>query len=117
DGRSPALPSAGVTSASSDTRWDRVTHLVLPAVALATTILPTVVRFTRSSTVEVLHEDYVRTAASKGLAPGVVIRRHALRNALIPVTSAVGALVRSEEHTSELQSRVDLVCRLLLEKK
>src|SRR5206468_1769453 len=87
------LPSAGVTSVSSDTLWDRVTHLVLPAVALATTILPTVVRFTRSSTVEVLHEDYVRTAASKGLAPGVVIRRHALRNALIPVTSAVGALV------------------------
>jgi peptide/nickel transport system permease protein len=88
-----ALPSAGVTSASSDTLWDRITHLVLPAVALATTILPTVVRFTRSSTVEVLHEDYMRTATSKGLAPRVVVGRHALRNALIPVTSAIGALV------------------------
>jgi peptide/nickel transport system permease protein len=87
------LPSAGVTSASSDTLADRLAHLVLPAVALATTILPTVVRFTRSSMIEVLHEDYVRTATSKGLSPRTVLARHALRNALIPVVSAVGALV------------------------
>jgi peptide/nickel transport system permease protein len=87
------LPSAGVTSASSDTLADRLAHLVLPAVALATTILPTVVRFTRSSMIEVLHEDYVRTATSKGLSPRTVLTRHALRNALIPVVSAVGALV------------------------
>jgi peptide/nickel transport system permease protein len=66
---------------------------VLPAVALATTILPTVVRFCRSSTIEVLHEDYIRTAMSKGLSPRKVMTRHALRNALIPVVSAVGALV------------------------
>jgi peptide/nickel transport system permease protein len=87
------LPSAGVTSAGSDTIADRLAHLVLPAVALATTILPTVVRFTRSSTIEVLDEDYVRTARSKGLRPSTVMSRHALRNALIPVVSAVGALV------------------------
>ena len=87
------LPSAGVTSVSRDTLGERLLHLVLPAVALATTILPTIVRFTRSSTVEVLHEDYMRTAASKGLAPRVAVGRHALRNALIPVTSAIGALV------------------------
>jgi len=87
------LPSAGVTSASSDTFADRLAHLILPAVALATTILPTVVRFTRSSTIEVLHEDYIRTATSKGLSPRTVTTRHALRNALIPVVSAVGALV------------------------
>src|SRR5207245_1131821 len=92
--------------------WDRVTHLVLPAVALATTILPTVVRFTRSSTVEVLHEDYVRTAASKGLAPGVVIRRHALRHALIPVTRAVGALVPRLLGGSVVPRR-DVLSRLL----
>jgi len=61
------LPSAGVTSVSSDTFGDRLAHLVLPAIALATTILPTVARFTRSSMIEVLHEDYVRTATSKGL--------------------------------------------------
>ncbi len=87
------LPSAGVTSVASDTLGDRLAHLVLPAVALATTILPTVVRFTRSATIEVLHEDYIRTATSKGLAPAIVITRHALRNALIPVVSAIGALV------------------------
>ena len=87
------LPSAGVTSVASDTFGDRLAHLVLPALALATTILPTVVRFTRSSTIEALHEDYIRTASSKGLAPWTVVTRHALRNALIPVVSAVGALV------------------------
>ena len=86
------LPSAGVTSVSSDTIADRLAHLVLPAVALATTILPTVARFTRSSMIEVLHEDYVRTATSKGLRPITVMTRHALRNALIPVVSAIGAL-------------------------
>ena len=87
------LPSAGVTSVSSDTLADRLAHLVLPAIALATTILPTVARFTRSSMIEVLHEDYVRTATSKGLRPRTVMTRHALRNALIPVVSAIGALV------------------------
>jgi peptide/nickel transport system permease protein len=87
------LPSAGVTSVASDTLADRLTHLVLPATVLATTVLPTVVRFMRSATIEVLHEDYIRTATSKGLAPRVVVSRHALRNALIPVVSAIGALV------------------------
>ena len=87
------LPSAGVTSVASDTIADRLAHLVLPAIVLATTVLPTVVRFTRAATIEVLHEDYIRTAASKGLGPRIVVGRHALRNALIPVVSATGALV------------------------
>ena len=87
------LPSAGVTSVASDTLADRLAHLVLPATVLATTVLPTIVRFMRSATIEVLHEDYIRTAASKGLMPRIVVGRHALRNALIPVVSATGALV------------------------
>ena len=87
------LPSAGVTSVASDTFADRLAHLVLPAIVLATTVLPTVVRFTRSATIEVLHEDYIRTATSKGLPPVAVVVGHALRNALIPVVSAIGALV------------------------
>ncbi len=87
------LPSAGVTSVASDTLVDRITHLVLPATVLATTVLPTVVRFVRSATIEVLQEDYIRTARSKGLGPRTVVLRHALRNALIPVVSAIGALV------------------------
>jgi len=87
------LPSAGLTGISEDTLVERLRHLALPTVALATTTLPTIVRFMRSAALEVLHEDYIRTAASKGLAPRVVVTRHALRNALIPVVSAVGALV------------------------
>ena len=87
------LPSAGVTGIAEDTLVARLRHLVLPAVVLATTTLPTVARFMRSAAIEVLHEDYIRTAASKGLAPRIVIGRHALRNALIPVVSAIGALV------------------------
>src|SRR6267143_197345 len=87
------LPSAGVTGIADDTVLERLRHLVLPMVALATTVLPTVVRFMRSAAIEVLHEDYIRTAASKGLPPRVVVTRHALRNALIPVVSAIGALV------------------------
>jgi peptide/nickel transport system permease protein len=87
------LPSAGVTGIATDTLLDRLQHLVLPAVVLATTVLPTVVRFMRSAAIEVLHEDYIRTATSKGLAPRVVVTRHTLRNALIPVVSAIGAVV------------------------
>lgn len=87
------LPSAGVTSASSDTIADRLLHLVLPAIALGSTILPTVVRFVRSSMIEVLDQDFIRTATSKGLPPLTVMTRHALRNALIPVVSALGVLV------------------------
>ncbi|MGH2490809.1 MAG: ABC transporter permease [Candidatus Limnocylindria bacterium] len=87
------LPSAGVTGIAEDTLLIRLRHLILPAAVLATTVLPTVVRFMRSAAMDVLHEDYVRTAASKGLAPRVVLTRHVLRNALIPVVSAIGALV------------------------
>jgi peptide/nickel transport system permease protein len=87
------LPSAGVTGIAEDNLLVRLRHLILPATVLATTVLPTVVRFMRSAAMDVLHEDYVRTAASKGLAPRVVLTRHVLRNALIPVVSAIGALV------------------------
>ena len=87
------LPSAGLASVSDGGLGDRLAHLVLPTIALATTILPTVVRFMRSSLLEVLGTDYLRTAQAKGLAWRVVIGRHALKNALIPVVSAVGALV------------------------
>lgn len=86
------LPSAGIGTVGNESAGDRILHLVLPASVLASTILPTVVRFTRSSMVEVLVQDYLRTAAAKGLTPTAVVVGHGLRNALIPVTSAVGAL-------------------------
>ncbi len=87
------LPSAGIASAVDSSIGDRVVHLVLPTVTLATTILPTVVRFMRTSLLEVLGMEYLRTADAKGLPARLVIGRHALRNALIPVVSAIGALI------------------------
>lgn len=87
------LPSAGVTGIAEDNLVVRLRHLILPAAVLATTVLPTVVRFMRSAAMDVLGEDYVRTATAKGLSPRVVLARHVLRNSLIPVVSAIGALV------------------------
>jgi len=66
------------------------TGIVLPALTLAASALGTIARFSRSSLLEVLGEDYVRTARAKGLRRGRVIGRHALRNALIPVLTITG---------------------------
>lgn len=65
-------------------------HLVLPTIALGTIPLAVIARITRSAMLEVLNEDYIRTARAKGLAPWRVIGVHALRNALIPVVTVVG---------------------------
>jgi len=69
---------------------DALHHLVLPAIVLGTVPLATIARMTRSSMLEVLSEDYVRTARAKGLSPFRVIGLHALRNALIPVVTVIG---------------------------
>ena len=88
------LPSSGITSTAGEGGLvDRVQHLIMPALVLSTTVLPYVVRFTRSALLEVLHQDYVRTATSKGLARVRVVFGHALRNALVPVVSIIGTLV------------------------
>jgi len=70
-----------------------LSHLVLPAVVLGTVPLAVIARMTRSSMLEVLGEDYIRTARAKGLAPIRVIAQHALRNALIPVVTVIGLQV------------------------
>ncbi len=70
-----------------------VQHLILPAIVLGTIPLATIARMTRSAMLEVLGEDYVRTARAKGLAPGRVVVVHALRNALIPVVTVLGLQV------------------------
>ena len=75
------FPSAGYRS------WG---HLVLPAFTLGTGAMAIVARMTRSSLLEVLNQDYVRTARAKGLHEVLVIAKHALRNALIPTTTVVG---------------------------
>ena len=70
--------------------WDALRHLILPAVVLGTIPLAVIARITRSSMLEVLSEDYVRTARAKGLSPFRVVGLHALRNALIPVVTVIG---------------------------
>ncbi len=74
---------------------DALHHLVLPAIVLGTVPLAVIARMTRSSMLEVLSEDYVRTARAKGLSPLSVIGLHALRNALIPVVTVIGLSVGS----------------------
>ncbi len=70
-----------------------VRHLILPAIVLGTIPLAVIARMTRSSMLEVLGEDYVRTARAKGVSPLQVITVHALRNALIPVITVIGLQV------------------------
>lgn len=73
--------------------WSALHHLVLPAIVLGTIPLAVIARMTRSAMLEVLREDYVRTARAKGVAPRRVIMIHALRNALIPVITVIGLQV------------------------
>jgi peptide/nickel transport system permease protein len=67
-----------------------VWHLILPGVVLSTSIIPILARLTRASMLEVLRQDYVRTARSKGLRERLVVIRHALKNALLPVVTVMG---------------------------
>ena len=80
----------GILTGDLNASWDALTHLILPAIALASIPLAVIVRMTRASVINVLHEDYVRTAEAKGLLPGTVVRRHVLRNSMLPVTTVIG---------------------------
>jgi ABC-type dipeptide/oligopeptide/nickel transport system permease component len=66
-----------------------VAHLVLPAVTLGASTLGIVARMTRASMIDVLDEDYIRTARAKGVRERLIVARHALRNALLPVIAVV----------------------------
>ncbi|WP_277584082.1 ABC transporter permease [Psychrobacillus antarcticus] len=70
--------------------WDSTAHIILPAITLGAGGAAIVARMTRSSMLEVVGQDYIRTAKAKGLAEHVIIYKHALRNALIPVITVVG---------------------------
>ena len=73
-----------------DIFWDAVRHLILPAIALSTIAMAVIARMTRSSLLDVLGLDYVRTARAKGLRERLVIGRHALRNSMLPVVTVIG---------------------------
>jgi peptide/nickel transport system permease protein len=73
--------------------WDGLLHLIMPAIALGTIPMAVVMRMTRSSMLEIMNEDYVRTARAKGVVPWRVIFKHALRNAMLPTITVIGLQV------------------------
>jgi peptide/nickel transport system permease protein len=70
--------------------WEWLRHLILPSIALGTVYIALITRMTRASMLDVLSQDYIRTAEAKGLAPGQVLVGHALKNAAIPVVTTIG---------------------------
>ena len=90
-----ALPTGGMLTVGKD-QWDlfdRVKHIFLPAVVLSLTGIATYTRILRTETLDVLGQDFVRTAHAKGLHERTVMFVHALRNALIPVVTALGGIL------------------------
>ncbi|MBY0121218.1 ABC transporter permease [Bacillus sp. S/N-304-OC-R1] len=75
--------------------WVSPKHMILPTLALATGPMAIIARLTRSSMLEVLTQDYIRTAKAKGLSPVKIVFKHALRNALLPVVTVLGSLAAS----------------------
>jgi peptide/nickel transport system permease protein len=84
-----ALPSAGMSSSDDFDLGDRIEHLILPTIVLSLLYIATWSRFTRSSMLEVIKTDYMRTAAAKGLDRVSIVFRHGLKNALIPVVTII----------------------------
>jgi peptide/nickel transport system permease protein len=85
------FPTGGMyTLGKEKTFSDLLHHLIMPALILATASAGSMVRYVRSSVLEVLGQDYLRTARAKGLSEFVVINKHALRNAMIPIITVVG---------------------------
>lgn len=83
------LPASGFVSFSDDP-WGHVRFLILPVVTLTLPLAASIARFTRSSVLEVVTQDYVRTARSKGLRERKVVQNHVLRTSLLPVTTVIG---------------------------
>ncbi|MER9469031.1 ABC transporter permease [Mesorhizobium sp. M0482] len=89
------LPSGGSGTIGSNLTglarlWDRARYMILPALSLALFYVAIYARLTRAAMLEVQSQDYVRTAAAKGLPPAIITIRHVLRNALIPITTTAG---------------------------
>ena len=88
------LPTSGYVSSRGDSDvFDILRHLILPAIVLGTGLLAPLTRQMRSSMLDVLHQDYVRTAHAKGLTDRVVLYRHALKNAMFPVITLMGVQI------------------------
>lgn len=87
------LPSSGIFTVGQEfSLIDRLRHLAMPAGVLAFTLMPNVIRITRSALLDVLTSDYVRTARAKGVPERVVLFKHTLKNALVPVIAILGLI-------------------------
>ncbi|GAA2333411.1 ABC transporter permease [Saccharopolyspora halophila] len=80
----------GLLTREWDASWNALVHLILPAIALSTIPFAVIFRITRAAVLDVMDEDYVRTARAKGLAGMVIRRRHILHNAMLPVVTTIG---------------------------
>jgi peptide/nickel transport system permease protein len=88
------FPAGGLSTAGEGfSLGDRIHHLILPALIISVNYIASTMRYTRSAMLDVLGLDYVRTARAKGLRERVIILRHGLRNALLPVITIIGAFV------------------------
>ena len=88
------LPASGIRpiTATGYNLTEMLPYMIMPTFVMTLGLLPSIVRYTRSSMLEILGQDYIRTARSKGLAEHTVVIAHALRNALVPVVSLIGAI-------------------------
>lgn len=85
------LPSSGMTTLGTDGGFaDVAKHMVMPVIVLAVSQAGTNIRYIRSAVLEILQQDYLRTARAKGIGRFLVINKHALRNALIPIVTVIG---------------------------
>ncbi|MFJ8066442.1 ABC transporter permease [Psychrobacillus sp. NPDC096426] len=90
------FPTGGVATLGEPfSIWDRIHHLILPAFVLATADMAGLTRYSRSSMLEVLRQDYIRTAKANGFRSGTVIFKHGLRNGLIPIITILGLMLPS----------------------
>ena len=85
------LPVSGLNTPGVNSIGDTIVHLILPAFTLAVGTMATIARMTRGSMLEVVRQDYIRTARAKGVSKRSIAFKHALRNALIPVVTVVGS--------------------------
>ncbi|WP_349410126.1 ABC transporter permease [Pseudalkalibacillus sp. SCS-8] len=90
------FPTGGIATLNEPfSVWDRIHHLILPAFVLATADMAALTRYTRTSMLEVLKQDYIRTARAKGFREQKVVYKHGLRNGLIPVITIFGLMLPS----------------------
>ncbi|MGP6140201.1 MULTISPECIES: ABC transporter permease [unclassified Jeotgalibaca] len=86
------LPTGGMQVLGSDGGfWERVQHLILPVAVIASTISANMVRYVRSTMIDIFGENYLRTAKAKGLKPSQIIFKHGIRNALVPIITIIAS--------------------------